>query len=130
MNFLKFLQLAAMAALLASCASTGPETPGTEVRVFNVYRTGGEVPPETLEGCDPLGTVSATAPEYQAQGAGFFDPAGLLPTLRARAARKSADVVVVSFTPNALEHERRTLRGKAFRCGAHAAPAELGEPLR
>lgn len=129
MSFPKFFPLVAAAALLASCASTGSENLGTEVRVFNIYRTGAEVPPEALEGCDPLGTVSATAPEYQAQGAGFFDPQGLLPTLRARAARKSADVVVVSFNPGVLEHERRTLRGKTFRCG-DAVPPEWGEPLR
>lgn len=131
MSFLKVLQILASAALLASCASsTAPAPLGTEVRVFNIYRTGADVPPTALEGCEPLGTVSATAPEYDAQGAGFFDPKGLLPILRARAARKSADVVVVSFNPGALEHERRTLRGRAFRCGAHVVPPELGEPLR
>lgn len=118
------------AALLVSCASTSPEQSEAQVLVFNLYRTGAEALPTALEGCDPLGPVSATAPEYGAQGAGFFDPKGLLPTLRSRAARKSADVVAVSFSPGGLERDRRTLRGTAFRCGAHAVPQEWGEPLR
>lgn len=117
------------AALLCSCASTPSADMETEVRVFNVYRTGAETPPRALAGCEFLGSVSATVPETQAQGVGFFDPKVLLPTIRGRAARKSADAVVVSFNPRVLERERRTLRGTAFRCGNHPLPSELGEPL-
>jgi hypothetical protein len=116
--------------LFGSCASTRSAEVGAEVRVFNAYSTGAEAPPRALEGCEFLGIVSATVPETQAQGIGFFDPKALLPTIRARAARKSADTVVVSFNPRLLEQERRTLRGTAFRCGDHPLPPELGEPLR
>src|SRR6185295_10033630 len=97
-----------------------------EVFVFNVYRTGGEALPRVLDGCAFLGSVSATVPEV----IGFFDPSVLLPTIRARAVRKSANTVVVSFFPGASEYRVRTLRGTAFRCGNQPLPPELGEPLR
>ena len=123
-------QLLVAAALITACASAPDERAEQQVQVFNIYRTGVEVPPSTMDGCEALGAVSATAPEPDAQGAGFFDPKGLLPTIRARAARKSADVVILSFDPSGLEYERRTLRGTSFRCGARELPPDLGAPLR
>lgn len=101
-----------------------------EVFVFNVYRTGAEALPRSLDGCDFLGSVSATVPEVQAQSIGLFDPSVLLPTIRARAVRKSANIVVVSFAPGPSEYGRRTLHGIAFRCGNQPLPPELGDPLR
>ena len=130
MKFAAFTLLAATAAVLLSCASAPSSDQVSQVRVFNVYRTGAEVPPSLIHGCESLGAVSATAPEYDAQGAGFFDPKGLLPTIRARAAAKLADVVVVAFKPGALEHERRTIRGNAFRCRTQSVPLEFGDELR
>ena len=123
------IAFSAAAALLWSCASTRSKDTEAQVRVFNVYRTGVEALPRELDGCDFLGSVSATVPEIEG-GVGFFDPKGVLPTIRARAARKSADTVLVSIAPEELEHERRTLRGTIFRCGGHPLPLELGEPLR
>jgi TonB family protein len=102
-----------------------------EVFVFNVYRTGAEVLPKTIDGCNSLGSVYATVPEVEVAGSiGLFDPSVLLPTIKARAAHKSANTVVVSFAPGASESGRRTLRGTAFRCGDQPLPPELGEPLR
>ena len=101
-----------------------------EVFVFNVGRTGAEALPKTLEGCDFVSSVYATIPETIGGSVGLFDPRGLLPTLRERAAHKSANTVVVSFAPGSWESGRRTLRGNAFRCGSQPLPAELGEPLR
>src|SRR5215216_7685228 len=110
---------------------TRPADQKDEVFVFNVYRTGGETLPRALDGCDFLGSVSATVPEIEtSQSIGIFDPSVLLPTIRARAVRKSANTVVVSFAPRASEYGRRTLRGTAFRCGDQPLPPELGEPLR
>lgn len=110
---------------------TRPDDKEDEVFVFNVYRTGGEALPRTLDGCDFLGSVSATVPEVEtSQSTGIFNPGVLLPTIRDRAARKSANTVVVSFGPGAAEYGRRTLRGTAFRCGNQPLPPELGEPLR
>ena|SRR6185295_1610951 len=110
---------------------TRPADNKDEVFVFNVYKTGGEALPRVLDGCDFLGTVSATVPEIEtAQSIGIFNPGVLLPTIRARAARKSANTIVVSFGPGASEYGRRTLRGNVFRCGSQPLPAELGEPLR
>lgn len=101
-----------------------------EVFVFNVGRTGAEALPKTLAGCDFVGSIYATIPEVIGGSVGVFDPKGLLPTLRERAAHKSANTVVVSIAPGAWESGRRTLRGNAFRCGSQPLPAELGEPLR
>jgi TonB family protein len=112
-----------------SAGWTRPDDQKDEIFVFNVYRTGAEALPKKLEGCDSLGSVSATVPEV-AGSVGLFNPSVLLPTLKARAARKSADTVVVSFAPGASESGRRTLRGTAFRCGNQPLPPELGEPLR
>jgi TonB family protein len=106
---------------------TRPVDKPDEVFVFNIYRTGGEALPRALDGCDFLGSVSATVPEMG--GMGIFNPSVLLPTIRARAARKSANTVVVSFAPGASEYGRRTLRGNAFRCGNEPLPSDLGEPL-
>ena len=110
---------------------TRPADKKDEVFVFNVYRTGGETLPRALDGCDFLGSVSATVPEVDtSQSIGIFNPSVLLPTIRARAVRKSANTIVVSFAPRASEYGRRTLRGTAFRCGSQPLPPELGEPLR
>jgi hypothetical protein len=123
--------LIAAAVVSSSCATTGFADKQAQVRVFNLYGRGLEVPlPRTLEGCEPLGSVSATAPEYLKQTTGSFEPRDLLPVIRSRAARKSADTVLVSFEPKALQREPRTLRGTAFRCGTHPLPPELGEPLK
>jgi hypothetical protein len=121
-----------IAALLSGCVTTAhPADRKDEVLVFNIYRTGAEAPPRTLDGCDFLGSVSATFPEVErAQRTRIFDPTVLLPTIRARAARKSANTVVVSFARGPEEYGRRTLRGTAFRCGNQPLPPELGEPLR
>ncbi len=108
---------------------TRPVEEKDEVLVFNVYRTGGEALPRALDGCDFLGTVTATVPEVGGASIGIFNPSVLLPSIRARAARKSANTVVVSFAPGASESGRRTLRGTVFRCGNQPLPAELGEPL-
>ena len=107
---------------------TRPADQKDEVFVFNIYRTGGEALPKKIDGCDSLGSVSATVPEV-AGSIGLFDPSVLLPTIKARAARKSANTVVVSFVRGASESGRRTLRGTAFRCGSQPLPPELGEPL-
>jgi TonB family protein len=109
---------------------TRPADKKDEVFVFNVGRTGAEALPKTLEGCDFVSSIYATIPETIGGSVGFFDPIGLLPTLRERAAHKSANTVVVSFAPGSWESGRRTLRGNAFRCGSQPLPAELGEPLR
>ncbi|HEX6901839.1 MAG TPA: energy transducer TonB [Thermoanaerobaculia bacterium] len=110
---------------------TRPADSQDEVFVFNIYRTGSESLPRTLEGCDYLGSVSATVPGIDtSQSIGLFNPGAVLPTIKARAARKSANTVVVSFVPGASEYGRSTLRGTAFRCGDQSLPPELGEPLR
>jgi TonB family protein len=110
---------------------TRPADKKDEIFVFNVYRAGGEALPRVLDGCDFLGSVSATIPEIEtSQSIGIFNPGALLPTIKARAERKSANTVVVSFGPGALEYGRRTLRGTAFRCGDQPLPPELGEPLQ
>jgi len=109
---------------------TRPSDKKDEVFVFNVGRTGAEALPKTIEGCDFVSSVYATIPETMGGSVGVFDPLGLLPTLRERAAHKSANTVVVSVPPGASESGRRTLRGNAFRCGSQPLPAELGEPLR
>lgn len=110
---------------------TRPADKKDEVFLFNVYRAGGEALPRALDGCEFLGSVSATVPEIEtSQSIGIFNPGVLLPTIKVRAARKSANTVVVSFAPGPSEHGRRTLRGTAFRCGNQSLPPELGEPLR
>lgn len=106
---------------------TRPAGREDEVFVFDVYRGGAEAPPRTLNGCDFLGYVSATVP---AVTGGLLDPTALLPTIRARAARKAANTVVLSIGPGVLESGKPTLRGTAFRCGNQPLPPELGEPLR
>ena len=108
---------------------TRPADNKDEVFVFNIYRAGAEAPPKALDGCDSLGSVSATVPEA-AGSIGIFNPSVLLPTIKARAARKSANTVVVSFAPGAAQYGRPTMRGTAFRCGNQPLPPELGEPLK
>ena len=124
--------LVAAAIVAASCATTDLADKEAQVRIFNLYRTGVVTPlPRTLEGCEPLGPVFATPPEYANQNTGPFDPEQLLPALRARAARKLADTLLVSFEPHASSlYEPRILRGTTFRCGTHPLPPELGEPLK
>src|SRR5436305_1956805 len=48
-----------------SAGWTRPADKQDEVFVFNVHRTGGEALPQALEGCDFLGSVSATVPEVE-----------------------------------------------------------------
>ena len=116
--------------LAASCATAELAEKEAQVRIFNLYRRGVQTPlPRTLEGCEPTGPVSATPPAYANQNTGPFDPVQLLPALRAQAARKSADTLLVSFEPHAFIQEPRILRGTTFRCGTHPLPPELGEPL-
>lgn len=118
-------------AVVSSCATTDLADREAQVRIFNLYRRGVETPlPRALEGCEPLGPVSATPPAYANQNTGPFDPVQLLPALRAHAARKSADTLLVSFEPHAFIHEPRILRGTTFRCGSQPLPPELGEPLK
>ncbi len=57
-----FLLISAFGMLLGSCASTAPAGPESAVRVFNVYKAGGEALSVKVEGCEPLGGVSASAP--------------------------------------------------------------------
>jgi TonB family protein len=109
---------------------TRPADKKDEVFVFNVGQTGAEALPKTLAGCDFVSSVYATISETMGGSIGIFNPMGLLPMLRERAAHKSANTVVVSVAPGAWESGRRTLRGNAFRCGSQPLPAELGEPLR
>lgn len=110
---------------------TRPDDQPDEVFVFNIYRTGSESLPRTLDGCDYRGSVSASAPGIEtSQSISLFNPNALLPTIKAQAARKSADTVVVSFAPGPSEYGRSRLRGNAFRCGSQTLPPELGEPLR
>ncbi len=109
---------------------TRPADKKDEVFVFNIGRTGAEALPKTLEGCDFVGSVYATIPEAVGGSVEFSNPLGLLPTLRERAAHKSANTVVVSVARGAWESGRQALRGNAFRCGSQPLPAELGEPLR
>ena len=97
--------------LEGSVGWTRPADKQDEVFVFNVGRTGAEALPKTLEGCDFVSSIYATIPETIGGSVGFFDPIGLLPTLRERAAHKSANTVVVSFAPGSWESGRRTLRG-------------------
>jgi hypothetical protein len=122
--------LLATAIAISSCATTDVAVKPDQVRIFNLYSTGVEAPlPRTLDGCEPRGSVSATAPEYAGQITGGFEPRELFPVLRARAARKSADTILVFFEPRALQRQPRTLRGTAFRCGSHPLPPEYGEPV-
>jgi len=109
---------------------TRPADKKNEVFVFNIGQTGAEALPKTLEGCDFVSSIYATVPEAIGGSVGLFDPIGLLPTLRERAAHKSANTVVVSLASGLWESGRRTLRGNAFRCGSQPLPRELGEPLR
>ncbi|HEX5720031.1 MAG TPA: hypothetical protein VF179_28000 [Thermoanaerobaculia bacterium] len=124
--------LLAAAVVVSSCATADLAEKQAQVRIFNLYRRGVITPlPRTLEGCEPLGPVVATPPEYANQNPGPFDPEQLLPALRARAARKSADTLLVSFEPHSSSlYEPRILRGTTFRCGTHPLPPELGEPLK
>lgn len=122
--------LVAAALVASSCATTDLANKEAQVRIFNLYRAGVVTPlPRTLEGCESLGSVTVTAPElFQVQSSGSYDPLDQLPVLRARAARKSADTVLVSFEP-APQRGHRTMRGTIFRCGSQPLPPELGEPL-
>lgn len=105
---------------------TRPADKEDEVFVFNVYRTGAEAPPRELHACEFLGWVSASIPEVST---GAYSPLSLLPAIKLRAARKSANTVVVSHSGE-FEQGSRTLRGTAFRCGNEPLPLKLGEPLR
>jgi hypothetical protein len=139
---MKLTQLAhlALGALVCACATSGPKASAGDVRIFNVYPRSEELPRE-IGGCQSLGPVAATAPsaltasvpssaDYDPQGLVFFDPEPLLQTIRARAAHKGADVAVVSFHGGLFENKRRTIHGRAFRCGDTPLPAQLGEAVQ
>jgi hypothetical protein len=73
MRHLNLVGLLAVVPILSSCASAPSGTPEPNVRVFNIYRTGSEVPPKILDGCEAKGSVSATAPEIEGS-VGFSIP--------------------------------------------------------
>jgi hypothetical protein len=129
LSFARTATLIAAALVISSCATAGSADKAAQVRVYNYYRNGIEPPPTTLDGCEPLGRVTATPPKYQGQTVALYDPRDLLPVIRGRAASKSADTVVVSMEPGP-QREPFILIGTAFRCGGHPVPAELGEPLQ
>lgn len=130
LNCVRFLPMLLAGALLSSCASA-PAADLAAVRVFNVHQNGGEAVPQEVEGCEALGSVSASAPSPEAgSSVAFVDPKGLIETIRARALRKGADTVFVSLEPGSLQGGRSTLRATVFRCGDSTVPQTLGSPVR
>ena len=125
-----------LGAVLCSCASTPPVDLEKEVRVFNVFRVGGEVPPREVEGCEFLGSVSASAPAPELGSTVYSDPKELLETIRSRAHRKGADTAFVSLASGVVKQQElgtdqgRTLRSTIFRCGDSTVPETLGSPVR
>lgn len=118
--------------LFLGCGTTSTTSapPTSEpVKFYNAFRTGSEALPTAIEGCESLGSISATAPEV-AGNIGFTDPQPLLETLDLRARRKGADTGVVLLETGRLQGGGRTLRATIFRCGGHPVPAEVGTPLR
>lgn len=117
--------------LFLGCGTTSTTSapPSSEpVKFYNAFRTGSETLPTAIEGCESLGSVSASAPEV-AGNTGFNDPKPLLETLDLRARRKGADTGVVLLEPGLLQGGGRTLRATIFRCGGHPVPPEVGTPL-
>lgn len=130
------IQTLLLGLLLCSCASTPPAGPEKEVSVFNVFRKGGEVPPREVEGCEFLGSVSASAPAPELGSTVISNPKELLETIKSRARRKGADTAFVSLASGAVlqqelgQDQGRTLRATAFRCGDSTVPQTLGSPVR
>lgn len=127
----RICQLCVLPAFLFLGCGTTSATPTSEpVKFYNAFRTGSETLPTAIEGCESLGTVSASAPEVAGgTTAAFNDPKPLLETLDLRARRKGADTGVVLLEPGLLQGGSRTLRAAIFRCGDHPVPAEVGTPL-
>jgi len=145
-NLASTLWTVSLGLLLCSCASTAPADLYKVVRVYNVYRVGGEELPRKIEGCEYVDVVVATAPNPdEANSATFSDPMVLLETIRARAHSKGADTAFVSIAtpivknPNpsvgplpsgtTISDERR-LRATVFRCGDSPGPQAIGSLLR
>lgn len=131
--------------LLSSCASTPPADLEKSVRVFNIYKTGGEVLPREVEGCESLGVVVASSPLPEAANVTTLtDPKMLLETIRARAHRKDADTAFVSIAngisvnpsgsggpvSSGAISDGRSLRATIFRCGDSPGPQAFGSPIR
>jgi hypothetical protein len=121
------------AVLFLGCGTTSTTSaPSTSepVKFYNAFRTGSETLPTAIEGCESLGSVSASAPQIAGSvPSGFFNPKPLLETLDLRARRKGADTGVVLIDPSILQQDSPTLRATIFRCGDHPVPPEVGTPL-
>lgn len=129
LHCVRFLSVLLTGALLSSCASA-PAADLAAVRVFNVHQNGGEAVPQDIEGCEALGSVSASAPSPEMGSVTFVDPKSLIETIRARALRKGADTAFVALEPGSLQGGRSTLRATIFRCGDSTVPQTLGSPVR
>lgn len=131
-----FLGALFLSALLCSCASTSSAELEKQVRVFNVFRTGGEALPRAVEGCEFLGSVHASTPAPELNSTVFSNPRELVETIRARAHRKGADTAFVSFASGAASQQvlgtdqGRALHSTVFRCGDSPVPQTLGSPVR
>jgi hypothetical protein len=145
-NLVPTLWTVSLGLLLCSCASTAPADLDKVVRVYNVYRVGGEVLPRKVEGCEYVDAVVASAPSPdEAKGVTLFDPKLLLETIRARAHGKGADTAFVSIAGPILKNPNRSagplvsettvsdehrLRATVFRCGDSPGPQAIGSLLR
>lgn len=116
--------------LFLGCGTTSATPASEPVKFYNAFRTGSEALPTAIEGCESLGSVSASAPEVTGGTTGAFnDPKPLLETLDLRARRKGADTGVVLIGPGILQGGSRILRATIFRCSDHPVPPEVGTPL-
>ena len=145
-NLAPTLWTVSLGLLLCSCASTAPADLDKVVRVYNVYRVGGEVLPRKIEGCEYVDVVVAsTLNPDEAKGVTLSDPNLLLETIRARAHGKGADTAFVSIANPILKNPNRSagplvsattvsdehrLRATVFRCGDATAPQAFGSLLR
>lgn len=131
-----FLGALLLSTLLGACASAPPADLENLVRVFNVYRSGGEALPREVEGCEPLGSVTASTPAPELNSTVISNPSELLETIRSRAHRKGADTAFVSIASGTVNQQvagvdqGRTLRATIFRCGDSTIPETLGTPVR
>jgi hypothetical protein len=115
--------------IAAGCASAPASDSTTPVAFYNAYRTGSEALPDAIVGCEALGSVSASVPEPEGGGTGYFDPRPLLETLAGRARRKGADTAVVLLPTGQLQRESRSLRATIFRCAGGAVPESVGSRI-
>jgi hypothetical protein len=145
-NLAPALWAVSLGLLLGSCASTAPVELDKAVRLYNVYRVGGEVLPRKVEGCEYVDAVVASVPSPdEAKGVTLSDPNLLLETIRARAHGKGADTAFVSIAGPILKNPNRSggplvpettvsnehrLRATVFRCGDSPIPQDVGSPLR